>query len=150
MITPTPWILSSMVAKATVPLCEGNHTLQITEASFKDDENYYSLTLKSLDEEDEQSTLRYYIIKKDGTRNEQAIGTLNKLGHCIFGLPEDQVGIPNPEDIVNGIVRGFVKHNVYEGKEFVNIYEYTPVDKKTLEIAKESGITVLDQYAIEG
>lgn len=150
MITPTPWILSGMVAKATVPLCEGNHTLQITEASFKDDENYYSLTLKSLDEEDEQSTLRYYIIKKDGTRNEQAIGTLNKLGHCIFGLPEDQVGIPNPEDIVNGIVRGFVKHTVYEGKEYVNIYEYNPVDKKTLEIAKESGIIVLDQYAIEG
>lgn len=150
MITPTPWILSGMVAKATVPLCEGNHTLQITEASFKEDENYYSLTLKSLDEEDEQSTLRYYIIKKDGTRNEQAIGTLNKLGHCIFGLPEDQVGIPNPEDIVNGIVRGFVKHTVYEGKEYVNIYEYNPVDKKTLEIAKESGIIVLDQYAIEG
>lgn len=150
MITPTPWILSGMVAKATVPLCEGNHTLQITEASFKDDENYYSLTLKSLDEEDEQSTLRYYIIKKDGTRNEQAIGTLNKLGHCIFGLPEDQVGIPNPEDIVNGIVRGFVKHTVYEGKEYVNIYEYNPVDKKTLEIAKESGIPTLDQYAIEG
>lgn len=150
MITPTPWILSGMVAKAAVPLCEGNHTLQITEASFKDDENYYSLTLKSLDEEDEQSTLRYYIIKKDGTRNEQAIGTLNKLGHCIFGLPEDQVGIPNPEDIVNGIVRGFVKHTVYEGKEYVNIYEYNPVDKKTLEIAKESGIPTLDQYAIEG
>lgn len=150
MITPTPWILSGMVAKATVPLCEGNHTLQITEASFKEDENYYSLTLKSLDEEDEQSTLRYYIIKKDGTRNEQAIGTLNKLGHCIFGLPEDQVGIPNPEDIVNGIVRGFAKHTVYEGKEYVNIYEYNPVDKKTLEIAKESGIPTLDQYAIEG
>ena len=147
MITPTPWILSSMVAKTTVPLCEGNHTLQITEASFKDDENYYTVTLKSLDEEDEQSTLRYYIIKKDGTRNEQAIGTLNKLGYCIYGV---EAGIPNPEDIVNGIVRGFAKHNVYEGKEFVNIYEYTPVDKKTLEIAKESGITVLDQYAIEG
>lgn len=147
MITPTPWILSDMVAKTTVPLCEGNHTLQITEASFKDDENYYTVTMKSLDEEDEQSTLRYYIIKKDGTRNEQAIGTLNKLGYCIYGV---EAGIPNPEDIVNGIVRGFAKHTVYEGKEYVNIYEYTPVDKKTLEIAKESGITVLDQYAIEG
>lgn len=147
MITPTPWILSSMVAKTTVPLCEGNHTLQITEASFKDDENYYTVTLKSLDEEDEQSTLRYYILKKDGTRNEQAIGTLNKLGYCIYGV---EAGIPNPEDIVNGIVRGFAKHNVYEGKEFVNIYEYNPVDKKTLEIAKESGIPTLDQYAIEG
>lgn len=147
MITPTPWILSGMVAKTTVPLCEGNHTLQITEASFKDDENYYTVTLKSLDEEDEQSTLRYYILKKDGTRNEQAIGTLNKLGYCIYGV---EAGIPNPEDIVNGIVRGFAKHTVYEGKEYVNIYEYNPVDKKTLEIAKESGIPTLDQYAIEG
>lgn len=150
MITPTPWLLSSMVAKTTVPLCEGNHTLQIVDAAFKDDENYYSVTLKSLDEEDEQSTIRYYIVKKDGTRNEQAIGTLNKLGYCIFGLPEDKVGIPKPEDIKNGIVRGFVKHANYEGKEYVNIYEYNPVDRKTLEIAKESGIPTLDQYAIEG
>ena len=147
MITPTPWLLSSMVAKTTAPLCEGNHTLQIAEASFKDDENYYSVTLKSLDNEDEQSTLRYYIIKKDGTRNEQAIGTLNKLGYCIYGV---EAGIPNPSDIVNGIVRGFAKHTVYEGKEYVNIYEYNPVDRKTLEIAKESGIPTLDQYAIEG
>lgn len=147
MITPTPWLLSNMVAKTIVPLCEGNHTLQITEASFKEDEDYYTITVKSLDEEDEQSTLRYYIIKKDGTRNEQAIGTLNKLGYCIYGV---EAGIPNPVDIVNGIVRGFAKHTVYEGKEYVNIYEYNPVDKKTLEIAKESGIPTLDQYAIEG
>lgn len=147
MITPTPWILSTMVAKVTAPLCEGNHTLQITEASFNENENYYSVTMKSLDEEDEQSTLRYYVLKKDGTRNEQAIGTLNKLGYCIYGV---EAGVPNPADIVNGIVRGFAKHTVYEGKEYVNIYEYTPVDKQTLNIVRESGIVTLDQYAIEG
>ena len=146
MITPTPWLLSTMHANVTSPLCEGRHTLQIVDAFFKEDENYYSVTLKSLDEENEQSTLRYYIIKKDGTRNEQAIGTLEKLGYCIYGV---EAGPPNPDDIKNGIVKGFVKHAVYEGKEYVNIYEYDPVDKKTLEIAKESGIPTLDQYSIE-
>lgn len=147
MIQPTNWILSSMQAKEMVPLSEGIHNLQITEAVFNEEENWYGLTLKSLDEEGEQSRLRYYIVKKDGTRNEQAIGTLNKVGHCLYGV---DAGIPFPDDIVNGILKGHVKHTVYEGKEYVNIYTYEPVDIQTLEIAKESGLTVLDQYHYEG
>lgn len=136
-----------MQAKEMVPLSEGIHNLQITEAVFNEEENWYGLTLKSLDEEGEQSRLRYYIVKKDGTRNEQAIGTLNKVGHCLYGV---DAGIPFPDDIVNGILKGHVKHTVYEGKEYVNIYTYEPVDIQTLEIAKESGLTVLDQYHYEG
>lgn len=147
MIQPTNWILSSMQAKEMVPLSEGIHNLQIIEAVFNEEENWYGLTLKSLDEEGEQSRLRYYIVKKDGTRNEQAIGTLNKVGHCLYGV---DAGIPFPDDIVNGILKGHVKHTVYEGKEYVNIYTYEPVDIQTLEIAKESGLTVLDQYHYEG
>ena len=136
-----------MHANVTSPLSEGKHTLQIVDATFKEDENYYSVTLKSLDEEGEQSTLRYYILRKDGTKNDQAIGTLEKLGYCIYGV---EAGPPNPDDIKNGIVKGLVKHTVYEGKEYVNIFEYTPVDKQTFEIAKMSDIPVLDQYTIEG
>lgn len=147
MIQPTNWILSTMQAKETVPLSEGIHTLQIVEAVYNEEENWYGLTVKSLDEEGEQSRLRYYILKKDGTRNEQAIGTLNKVGYCIYGV---DAGIPFPQDILNGIVRGHVKHTVYEGKEYVNIYEYAPVDISTLNIAKGAGLTVLDQYHYEG
>lgn len=143
MIKPTNWILSTMQAKEMVPLCEGIHNLQIIEATFNEEENWYGITVKSLDEEDEQSRLRYYVVKKDGTRNEQAIGTLNKIGYCIYGV---EAGVPFPQDIINGIVKGHVKHTIYEGKEYVNIFQYEPVDKQTLEIAAEAGLTVLDQH----
>lgn len=143
MKSPTNWMLSTMNAEPVKPLSEGIHTVQITAAVFHDDENYYSVSLKSLDCDHEQSTLRYYILKKDGSRNEPAIGTLNKLGFCIYG---QYAGIPYPDDIVNGIVEASVSLQSYEGKTYVNVYEYHPVSASDLDIAKQSGLTTIDQY----
>lgn len=146
MKAPTNWILSSMNAVVTVPLVEGTHNLRIVDAKFNDEENYYSVTLASLDEENQQSTLRYYILKKDGTRNEPAIGTLNKLGFCIYG---QDAGIPYPQDIINGVVRAPVKYSTYEGKSYVSIYDYSPVNRQTLDMVAQAGFPVIDQYCVE-
>lgn len=146
MKAPTNWILSSMNAVVTSPLSEGVHNLRIVDAKFNEDENYYAVTLSSLDKENEQSTLRYYILKKDGNRNEPAIGTLNKLGFCIYG---QDAGIPYPQDIINGVVKATVRYSEYEGKSYVAIYSFEPVNRQTLDMVVQAGFPVIDQYTVQ-
>ena len=142
-ITPTNWILSGMTAKVNTPLVEGIHNLRIVDAKFNDEENYYSVTLASLDEDNQQSTVRYYVLKKDGNVNDVAVGTLNKLGYCIYGV---EAGIPCPQDIINGVVNAPVKISSYEGKSYVSIYDFNPVSRQTLDMVAQAGFPVIDQF----
>lgn len=146
MIQPTKWQFSEMVAKTDTPLSAGWHVLRIESAKMVSEEtsDYYSVTLRDIESPEQCTVFRYYLLKKDGTRNESAIGTLNKLGYCIYGVV---AGIPNPVDIVNGIVKGDVKltPNEEKGTVFRSIYDFQPIDALTLRIASEVGTTI-DQY----
>lgn len=142
-IVPTKWEFSEMTAKEKTPLTEGAHTLRITGAGMDTDNNYYWLSLQDINDESQESTVRYYLIGKDGQRNERSVGTLNSLSYVIYGIKE---GLPFPDDIINGIVNAEVKLTVAEnGKTYVNIYHYDPIDALTLEMAKSVGTTI-DQH----
>lgn len=145
MITPTNWQFSELKAKIDTPLSAGWHTLKIESAKLiQEDPEYYSVTLRDLENPEECTTFRYYLLKKDGTRNESAIGTLNRLGHCIYGV---DAGVPYPDDIVNGIVKAEVKLRPSDdgSTTYRSIYDFFPVDALTLKVASEVGQTI-DQY----
>lgn len=145
MIKPTIWEFSEMKARETTPLGEGIQTLRITGARMDADRGCYTLSLQSVDDDSKESTLYYYLIKKDGTRNEKAVGTLNSLSRAIYGC---DAGLPFPDDIVNGLVSADVRISEYEGRTYHNVYHFDPVDRTTLDSAAVLG-PVIDQYCTE-
>ena len=147
----TKWDMSDWIAKDDEPLTEGEHTLQIENAVLDDATKAYTLTLRCV-ETDQVSTVKYFPVKKDGSKNKYAIGSLNSLGRALFGF---EVGIPFMNDVLDGIV----KANVQLGGEYaksdgtkghyINIYSYSPIDKETYDVLKESGFKIIeDQYWI--
>lgn len=145
MMKPTAWELSEMIAKETSSLQPGEQVLRITAAKADLDGGVYTLTLQSVDDDSKESTMYYYLVKKDGTRNERAVGTLNSLSRAVYGC---DAGVPFPDDMVNAIVSAEVKSNEYEGKRYLNVYRFDPVDRTTLEAAALLG-PVADQYCTE-
>lgn len=151
-MTITKWNMSDWKAKADVPLSEGVHTLQVEYASIDDTTKAYSVTLRCVDS-DEVSQIRYFPVKKDGSRNNMAIGTLNSLGEAIFG---QNVGIPWVDDILNGVVEADVKYSQEFVKadgskgHYINVYAYRPIKKETFEALKELGFKLNDDQYYEG
>lgn len=144
----TPWGLSNEVEEITIPIEAGEHDLYITSASYDDSEPSnptYMIGLKSL-QTNAEFTQTYWLNATDKvtgviTKNKQARGTLITLGRALFGV---EVGIPHPDDIVNGVVHAEVKMSKPndKGKSYARIYEYEPVPQ---DIAMIAGI---EQYYI--
>ena len=144
----TPWGLSNEVEEITVPIEAGEHDLYITSASYDDSEPanpVYKIGLKSL-QTNAEFTQAYWLNSTDKdtgaiTKNKQARGTLITLGKALFGV---EVGIPHPNDIIDGVVHAEVKMSKPndKGKSYARIYQYEPVPQ---EIAMIAGI---EQYYI--
>lgn len=144
----TKWNMSDWIAKADMPLSEGMHVLQIENAEMDDQTHAYTVKLRCV-ESDEVSTIKYFPVKKDGSRNNYAVGSLNSLGRALFG---QDVGIPFMNDIINGVVKAevtyngeYVKTDGSKGK-YVNIYSYQPITKEMLESLRLAGFKLIDQY----
>lgn len=144
----TSWELSNEVEEVTIPIEAGEHDLYITSASYDNSEPsnpIYRIGLKSL-QTNAEFTQAYWmnaVDKSTGaiTKNKQARGTLISLGKALFGV---EVGIPFPEDIVDGVVHAEVKMSKPNdaGKTYARIYQYEPVPQ---DIAMVAGI---EQYYI--
>lgn len=57
--------------------------------------------------------------------NPMSRNTLISLNFALFG---ERQGIPYPGDIVGGVVGAEIKYREYEGKKYVNIKKYSPVN----------------------
>lgn len=144
----TPWGLSNEVEEVTVPIEAGEHDLYITSASYDESEPsnpIYKIGFKSL-QTNAEFTQAYWLNATDKDtgaiiKNKQARGTLITLGRALFGV---EVGIPHPNDIVDGVVHAEVKMSKPndKGKSYARIYEYEPVPQ---DIAMIAGI---EQYYI--
>ena len=144
----TPWGLSNEVEEITVPIEAGEHDLYITSASYDESEPsnpIYKIGLKSLQTNAEFSQAYWLNTTDKDTgaiiKNKQARGTLITLGKALFGV---EVGIPHPNDIIDGVVHAEVKMSKPndKGKSYARIYQYEPVPQ---EIALIAGI---EQYYI--
>lgn len=148
----TNWELSNVEPKTEIPLSEGDHTLFIESASFNPDEQIYYIRFASLTNEEECSTLKFFLRTQDNTAyNNAVVGTLNTLTKAIGG-PEMK-GILAPCDIEHMLVKATVKLSKpkeYNGevKQFPVIYEFKPVTRAEYEFAKEDGYEVRIQYFV--
>lgn len=98
--TPTNWELSNRVAqtKTIRPLSEGEHVLRVVDSQYDYDTQRYKLKLRSFTNEGEESTLTFFLAKKDGSQNDRAVATLNAIAFAMSGNRET---ILSPEDMLN-------------------------------------------------
>jgi len=74
--------------------------------------------------------------------NERDIGTLNTLGEALAGM---NIGIPNPQDIIGGVVLANLKESTPDpqtGKTYARCYKFEPVPGDIAALAN------IDQYYI--
>lgn len=144
------WELSDVVPKTEMPLSEGEHILFVEGASYNPDENIYNIRFKSLTNDEEVSTLKFYLRTQDNTAyNNAVVGTLNSFTHAVAG--EETKGILAPGDVEHMLVKADVKLSKpkeYNGemRQYPVIYDFKPVTRAEYEIAKDSGYEVKVQY----
>jgi hypothetical protein len=140
----TEWEFSNVVDATTIPVQEGAQYLSITDVIYRADQDEYTLYVKSL-QNDAEFTLRYWLTARDQggalIPNSKSRGTLVSLGIALAGEP---IGIPNPVDIIGGVVLADVtlsKPND-KGAQYPRVYSFQAVPE---DIAILSSI---DQYYI--
>ena len=143
----TEWAYQNMDVSEPAEVEEGVQYLSIMGASFEEDSGIYSIQFKSLSNE-AQFTIKYWTVfaGKDGfiTPNVRSRQTLVTLGTALAGTP---IGIPNPVDIVGGVVMAKVVLNPSKtnpDRKFTNIYSYDPVPESIA-----LGFANIDQYYVE-
>lgn len=140
----TEWKYSNEVAAEDIPVREGPQYLQILNARHEEDSDVYTLFLKSLTN-DAEFSVRYWLTSaEDGVPvpNSKARGTLISLGKALAGFP---IGIPNPMDIIGGVVQADVKMSKpSNGNTYPRIYQFSPVP---MEVALS--FSSIEQYGLE-
>lgn len=141
----TEWKYSNEIAAEDIPVKEGLQYLQILSARHEDDSDVYTLFLKSLTN-DAEFSVRYWLTSaEDGVPipNARSRGTLISLGKALAGFP---IGIPNPVDIVGGVVQADVRMSkpTPSGGTYPRIYQFSPVP---IDIAL--GFSSIEQYGLE-
>lgn len=126
----TQWEYSSVKKQVFGCPPDGPAYLKIEDAWFDDDERIYRMTMHDLGS-DLTFDLSYWLTKKDGTPNRSAEGTLISLGESLYG---QEVGIPNPVDIVGGVVVGDIKSSETSDeagnvRRWPRCYKFSPVPK---------------------
>lgn len=139
----TVWEYSNEVEMADIPP-EGDRFLYIRNAMFDDNTQKYMIYFTDLGS-GTQFMVSYNLNRINKTTlapepNTRARGTLISLNRAMFNVRK---GIPNPVDIIGGVVSGEVVHREYQGKMYVNIYTYSPVPEDI--VLSDSKI---DQYYI--
>lgn len=142
----TEWDFSRTTAPENVPLSVGEHICHIDKATYDAEKNIYAITLRDVNN-NEVSTISYYMLKKDFTLNEMSIRILNGLKGALRGTND---GILWVDDIVNGVVTVKAEKSTYNDKTYINVKSYNPVSASTLEIVGASFPVQDYQYVLEG
>jgi len=142
----TKWELSDKIVKQN-SIEYGDRYVMITGASYDSTEKVYKISVRDI-MCDAEFSLTYWLEgwNKDKTErieNKTSVGTLNTLGEALAGV---NIGIPNPQDIIGGVVMAEVtKTNPNEqGKTYTRVYKFKPVPGDIAACA------TIDQYYLEG
>lgn len=142
----TEWAFSDVVDVTQIPAEEGVQFLMIRGATYNEETDEYTLTVQSLTNEAEFN-LRYWLTSRDENGaiipNSRARGTLVSLGVALAGEP---IGIPNPVDIVGGVVQANVtlgKPNA-KGVQYPRVYTFQAVPEDIV-----LSFATIDQYFTE-
>lgn len=126
----TQWELSDKVASPSQTIEFGLRYLFIENATYDAEKKEYKIYVKDLTNEATYS-LTYWLEgwNKDKTArvdNQTSIGTLNTLGEALAGV---NIGIPNPQDIIGGVVLADVKESKpnEQGRTYARVFEFKTV-----------------------
>ena len=139
----TEWAHQNMEIPEPVEAEAGVQYLSIQAAAFNEDTGVYTIQFKSLSNEALINIWYRTINSGDNgfiTPNVRSRQTLVTLGAALAGTP---IGIPNPVDIVGGVVMANVILNPSKtnpDKKYTNIYSYEPVPEDLRPFA------TIDQY----
>lgn len=124
------WEYSEKVIEGSQPIEFGERYLFIENAAFDDVKKEYKIFVKDLGNKATFS-LSYWLTSLDQATNqiidnELSIGTLNSLGEALAGV---NIGVPNPQDIIGGVVFANVKESKpnANGKTYARVYKFEPV-----------------------
>lgn len=140
----TEWELSNeVVSKPAIEY--GDRYLFIENATYDPNDKLYKLYVVDL-VNNASFSLAYWLEgwnkeRTEKVKNEVYIGTLNTLGEALAGT---NIGIPNPQDIIGGVVMGEIKQSNpnADGKVFARCYKFSPVP------ADIASCATIDQYYI--
>lgn len=123
----------------------GPQYIQIAGARYDDSQDIYELQVRSLTN-DAEFSLRYWLtsVKEGGTPmpNSKSRGTLISLGKALAGT---HIGIPNPKDVIGGVVQvDVVMTKSTNGNSYPRVYQFYPVPKDIVE-----GFGAIDQYYLD-
>ena len=145
----TEWKYSKEVDATQIPVTEGVQYLFIKYATYSEESDEYAMTVQSLTNEAE-FTLRYWLTSMDENGsilpNSKSRGTLISLGIALAGEP---IGIPNPVDIIGGVVQANVlmsKPNA-KGAQYPRAYSFHPVPEDIALVAQIDQYYLLDEGA---
>lgn len=139
----TEWAHQNMEIPEPIEPEAGVQYLSIQAAAFNEDTGAYTIRFKSLSNEALIDVWYRTINSGDNgfiTPNVRSRQTLVTLGAALAGTP---IGIPNPVDIVGGVVMANVILNPSKtnpDKKYTNIYSYEPVPEDLRPFA------TIDQY----
>lgn len=144
----TSWTLENINIPEYIVPEEGPQYLFIKNATCDETDKSapYKITLESLSNE-AVFTLSYWMYASDRNTGEfipstKQCGTLITLGKALAGK---SIGIPNPVDIIGGVVLANVIMEPSKkdpSKTYARVYEFEPVPKDIAELA------AIDQYYI--
>lgn len=126
------WALSNMNVSAAgeyIEPIEGLQYLKILGASYDENNARYRVELKSLANEAEFSQTYFFSSKDDESippklTNRKQMGSVASIGVALAG---ENIGIPNPDDIIGGVVLADVGLREYNGKTYASIWAYDAV-----------------------
>jgi len=138
----TDWELSSKVVTQSNKVEFGKRYVFIENATYDSERAEYKLFVKDL-VNDARFSLTYWLTSLDKNNqvvdNTSTIGTLNTLGMALAGV---NIGVPNPQDIIGGVVLADVKESRpnAEGKTYARVYTFSAVPGDIAALAD------IDQY----
>lgn len=140
----TEWELSTKVMTAQ-PIEYGQRYLFIDNATYDEEKKMYKIFVTDLTNKATFS-LSYWLEgwnkeKTERVDNQVSIGTLNTLGEALAGI---NIGVPNPQDIIGGVVMAELKPSQADenGKVYARCYKFSPVPGDIAALAS------IDQYYI--
>lgn len=136
----TEWEYSNEVDQTQIPVEEGRAYLFIRDAR-KTDDGQYIISVENLNT-GAQFDLRYFLETRDENNHVvldgKTKGQLISLGIALAGVP---IGIPNPVDIVGGVVSAYIYLKMSaKGVQYPRVYHFDPVNEDMAAFA------TIDQY----
>ena len=144
----TDWAHKDMEIPTMATPEAGLQYLQIISADYNEDNFVYSVEVKSLNGEGARFTLKYWTSYADQSGNitvqTRSRQTLVTLGAALAGY---EIGIPNPMDIIGGVVKANVHLSPSKKNpenKYPTVYSFEPVPESIA-----LGFANIDQYYVE-